>query len=198
MQVSPRRAPRPRPEMAELQPYRTQQHRAEVRIQANEWPEPNPASRYVAADDLDRLLLNRYPGRGDELRKVLAERWRVRPEELILGNGSNEVLLGVFLVFGGHGRKTLLYQPTYSMHARLTIIAGGAAIDEMIGLPYDLRKEHALAAMDRTRPEVVVFTTPNNPTGNTIDHEVILAVAERYPETLVLVDEAYADFAGTT
>ena len=198
MHVSPRRAPRPRPEMALLQPYRTQQHRAEVRIQANEWPEPNPASRYVAADDLDRLLLNRYPGRGDELRKVLAERWRVRPEELILGNGSNEVLLGVFLVFGGHGRRTLLFQPTYSMHARLSVIAGGEAINEMIGLPYDLRKDRALEAMDRVRPAVVVFTSPNNPTGNAIDQEVILAVAEAYPDSVVLVDEAYADFAGTT
>src|SRR5256885_10776921 len=114
MQVSPRRAPRTRPEMAALQPYRTQQHRAEVRIQANEWPEPNPASRYVAADDLDRLLLNRYPGRGDELRSVLSERWRVRPEQLILGNGSNEVLLGVFLVFGRHRGRTPFVHPAYA------------------------------------------------------------------------------------
>jgi histidinol-phosphate aminotransferase len=184
--------------MAGLQPYRTQQHRAAVRIQANEWPEPNPASRFIAADELDRLLLNRYPGRGDELRSVLSERWRVRPDQLILGNGSNEVLLGVFLVFGGHGRKTLLFQPTYSMHARLSVIAGGEAHNEMIGLPYDLPKNRALEAMNRVRPEVVVFTSPNNPTGNTIDDEVILAVAEAYPDTLVLVDEAYSDFGGTT
>jgi histidinol-phosphate aminotransferase len=184
--------------MAGLEPYRTQLHRAAVRIQANEWPEPNPASRFIAADELDGLLLNRYPGRGDELRGVLSERWRVRPDQLILGNGSNEVLLGVFLVFGGHGRRTLLFQPTYSMHARLSLIAGGAATNEMIGLPYDLRKDRALEAMNRVRPEVVVFTSPNNPTGNTIDDQVILAVAEAYPDTLVLVDEAYADFGGTT
>jgi histidinol-phosphate aminotransferase len=184
--------------MAELEPYRTQQHRADVRIQANEWPEPNPAGRYLAVDELDHLLLNRYPGHGDELRSVLSERWRVRPEQLILGNGSNEVLLGVFLVFGGHGRRTLLFQPTYSMHARLSVIAGGEAQSEMIGLPYDLRKDRALEAMGRVRPEVVVFTSPNNPTGNVIDEQVILAVAETYPESVVLVDEAYADFAGTT
>ena len=172
--------------------------RAEVRIQANEWPEPNPASRYITSAELEDVLLNRYPSRGDALRQVLGERWGVGPDQLVLGNGSNEVLLGVFLVFGGHGRKTLLFQPTYSMHSRLAVIAGGTAVDEMIGLPYVMRKERALAVMERTRPEIVVFTTPNNPTGNTIDDEVILAVAERYPETLVLVDEAYADFAGTT
>ena len=48
------------------------------------------------------------------------------------------------------------------------------------------------------RPEVVVFTTPNNPTGNEIDFDVIRAVMKAFPETLVLVDEAYSDFAGHT
>jgi histidinol-phosphate aminotransferase len=52
--------------------------------------------------------------------------------------------------------------------------------------------------MARTTPNIVAFTTPNNPTGNLIDEAIIFAVAERYPETLVLVDEAYSDFAGNT
>jgi len=111
-------------------------------------------------------------------------------------NGSNELLLQVFLVFGGHGRKTLLFHPTYSMHGRLTQLAGGTVVEEMVGLPYEVTKERALAAMAKARPEIVVFTTPNNPTGGEIDADVILAVAVRFPETLVLVDEAYSDFAG--
>ena len=61
-----------------------------------------------------------------------------------------------------------------------------------------LTEARALAAIDRVRPQIVCFTTPNNPTGNLIDEAIILAVAERYPETLVLVDEAYSDFAGNT
>jgi histidinol-phosphate aminotransferase len=84
------------------------------------------------------------------------------------------------------------------MHGRLTQIAGGTVAEEHIGLPYDLTKERALAALERTRPNIVCFTTPNNPTGNLVDEAVILAAAERYPETLVLVDEAYSDFAGNT
>jgi histidinol-phosphate aminotransferase len=198
MNVTERKLPRPRPEMAAFQPYRTPPLKADVRIQANEWPEPNPAGRYITPAELDGLLLNRYPGRGDDLRDVLAERWRTQPDQLILGNGSNELLLQVFLVFGGHGRKTLLFHPTYSMHGRLTVLAGGTVVEEMVGLPYELTKDRALAAMAKARPEIVVFTTPNNPTGNTIDGEVILEVAERFPETLVLVDEAYSDFAGQT
>lgn len=184
--------------MARLAPYRTHRQDAEVRVQSNEWPEPNPAGEWITKRELDRLPLNRYPGRGDELRSVLADRWGVTKEQLILGNGSNEVLLLLFLVFGGHGRTTLLFQPTYSMHARLSTIAGGRGVDELIGLPYQIGRDRALEAVARVRPEIVVFTSPNNPTGNTIDHEVIRAVADGFPETLVLVDEAYADFVGTT
>jgi len=84
------------------------------------------------------------------------------------------------------------------MHARLTQIAGGTVIEEQVGLPYDVTLDGALAAMARTTPNIVAFTTPNNPTGNLIDETIILAVAERYPETVVLVDEAYSDFAGNT
>ena len=136
MTVAEPRLPRPRPDLTQVPPYRTQQMRADVRIQANEWPEPNPAGRYISGAELDEVLLNRYPGRGDALRAVLADRWNVDADQLIFGNGSNEVLLGVFLVFGGTGRKTLLFQPTYSMHGRLAIIAGGTAVDELIRLPY--------------------------------------------------------------
>jgi histidinol-phosphate aminotransferase len=197
--VTERRLPRPRPEMAQFQPYRTaQQLKADVRLNANEWPEPNRAARYLTPDVVESVLLNRYPGRGDELRELLATRWGTQADRLILGNGSNELLLQVFLVFGGHGRRTLLFHPTYSMHGRLTQLAGGTVVEEMVGLPYQVTKERALAALAKVRPEIVVFTTPNNPTGNTIDDEVILSAAERYPETLVLVDEAYSDFAGTS
>ncbi|HEV8536232.1 MAG TPA: histidinol-phosphate transaminase [Candidatus Limnocylindria bacterium] len=196
--MNERKLPRPRPEMAQAQPYRTQQQKADVRINANEWPEPNAAGRHITAAELDDVLLNRYPGRGDELRTVLSARWGTQPDRMIIGNGSNECLLQVFLVFGGHNRKTLLFHPTYSMHGRLTQLAGGTVVQETIGLPYEVTKERALAAMTKARPEIVAFTTPNNPTGNTIDDDVILTVAERYPETLVLVDEAYSDFAGTS
>ena len=185
--------------MAQFQPYRTaQQLKADVRINANEWPEPNRAARYLTPDVVEGVLLNRYPGRGDELREILAARWRTQRDRLILGNGSNKLLLQVFLVFGGHGRKTLLFHPTYSMHGRLTQLAGGSVVEEMIGLPYEVTRERALGALGRIRPEIVVFTSPNNPTGNTIDDAVILTAAERHPETLVLVDEAYSDFAGTS
>ncbi|MHB8630816.1 MAG: pyridoxal phosphate-dependent aminotransferase [Candidatus Limnocylindria bacterium] len=194
------RLPRPRADLATFQAYRTQQMAADVRVHANEWAEPNPVSDHLTPAELDDILLNRYPTAqaSAQLRETLARELGVAPDQLIFGNGSNEVLLNTFLVFGGHGRTTLLFQPTYSMHGRLTQIAGGRVADEEVGLPYELTEQRALAALERVRPAIVCFTTPNNPTGNLIDDAVILAAAERYPETLVLVDEAYSDFAGNT
>ena len=191
--------PRPRDDLAGFPPYRTAPAvKADVRLAANEWAEPNPAAQWLTPEELNAVLLNRYPSAGADLRDVLAKRYGVSPDQLVLGNGSNETLLNAFVVFGGHGRKTLLFQPTYSMHERLTTIAGGTPVNERIGWPYIVKREQALRAMERHRPEIVVFTTPNNPTGNEIDFDVILAVAKAYPETLVLVDEAYSDFAGRT
>ena len=191
--------PRPRDDLAGFPAYRTAPVvKADVRLAANEWAEPNRAVQWLTPAELNDILLNRYPGAALDLRGVLAERYGVTPDQLVLGNGSNDVLLQCFLVFGGHGRKTLLFQPTYSMHERLTVIAGGTVVNERVGFPYELKADQALRAMERVKPEVVVFTTPNNPTGNEIDFEVIRAVLKRYPETLVLVDEAYSDFAGTT
>ena len=190
--------PSPRPDLSAFAPYRTQQMDADVRLQANEWAEPNPAARYVSDEELERILLNRYPAAAVDLRATLAVRFGVGPEQLILGNGSNEVLLYSFLLFGGHGRSTLLFQPTYSMHGRLTEISGGRAIHEMIGLPYELDARRAVAAVERHRPEIVVICSPNNPSGTLIGEDVVLAVARAAPRSLVLVDEAYADFAGFT
>ena len=190
--------PRPRDDLRGFGAYRTQQMDADVRLHANEWTEPNPAGNWLTPAELDDVLLNRYPQPALDLRGALASRYGVAPEQLVLGNGSNEVLLNTFLTFGGHGRRTLLYQPTYSMHQRLAIIAGGQVIDELVGLPYEVDRDRALAAASRARPDIVVFTTPNNPTGNEIAPEVILAVAAALPHALVLVDEAYGDFSGHT
>lgn len=198
--MSAARIPRPREELRSFGAYGARAVPDAIRLAANEWPEPNAMGRYVTADDLETVILNRYPGPGPaaELRAILAQRYGVAPDQLSFGNGSNDTLLGLFLIFGGHGRTVLVFPPTYAMHARLATIAGSTIASESVGLPYRVTRETALAAVERTRPAIAVFCTPNNPTGTLIDDDVILAVAERYPETLVLVDEAYGDISGTT
>ena len=191
--------PRPRDDLAGFPPYRTAPAvKADVRLAANEWAEPNRAAQWLTPQELNDVLLNRYPSAGAELREVLAAKYGVTADQIIIGNGSNDTLLSCFMVFGGHGRKALLFQPTYSMHDRLVTITGGTPVNERVGWPYNVTRDIAMRAMEKHHPEMVVFTTPNNPTGNEIDFDVILSVAKAYPETLVLVDEAYSDFARRT
>ena len=97
--------PRPREDLGGFKAYRTQQMKADVRLQANEWAEPNRAGQWLTPEELNEVLLNRYPAAGTELREALAVRYGVAPDQLVIGNGSNEVLLNTFLVFGGHGRR---------------------------------------------------------------------------------------------
>ncbi len=193
------RLPRPREGLSEFRAYRTQQQPADVRIQSNEWPEPNPLGRHLSARDLEDVILNRYPDTGaTRLRALLAEEWGVSPDQLIFGNGSNEVLLNTFLVFGGMGRTVLFFTPTYLMYSRLGQILGMNVVAERVGLPYALDAARVRAAMAKHSPHLVCFCRPNNPTGNVISEAAVLAAADASPETLVLVDEAYAEFAGGT
>src|SRR2546430_11127928 len=94
--------PRPRKDLGGFQAYRTQQMKANVRLQANEWAEPNRAGQWLTPEELNEVLLNRYPAAGTELREALAVRYGVSPDQLAIGNGSNEVRLNTFLASGGH------------------------------------------------------------------------------------------------
>jgi len=196
--MTPPRIPQPRAELRGLTQYGQRPPANVIRLNANEWPDPTPASQYLREAELERVLLNRYPGPAVELRTILAKQYGVQPDQLLFGNGSNDAILSTLLIFGGHGRTTLLFRPTYELHGRLSVLAGGTVASEMVGLPYRVTKDRAIAATERERPDIVVFCTPNNPTGTVIEDDVMLSVAERFPETLVLVDEAYADIAGRT
>ncbi len=188
--------PRPREWLTDAQPYRTESQAAEVRLQSNEWTEATPLGRYLSSTDLEDTVLNEYPDiAAAELRTLLARRWGVRPEQIILGNGSNEVLLYTFLIFGGSDRTLLVFTPTYTMYARLGRLTGMRVHEEGVGVPYRLDATRVRDAVDRVRPDVVCFSSPNNPTGDLLDDATILAAADA-PRTLVLVDEAYAEFSG--
>jgi histidinol-phosphate aminotransferase len=190
--------PRPREWLEGAAPYRTESGAAEVRLQSNEWTEPTPLGRYLDPGDLEDTMLNRYPDiAATELRTLLARRWDVTPDQVILGNGSNEVLLYTFLVFGGADRTLLVFTPTYTMYARLGRLTGMRVHEEGVGVPYSLDAARVRDTVARVRPDVVCLSSPNNPTGDLLDDATILAAADA-ARVLVVVDEAYAEFSGHT
>src|SRR5205807_479899 len=124
---------------------------------------------YLSPADLESAVINRYPDiAAAKLRTLLARRWGVTPEQVILGNGSNEVLLYTFLVFGGPDRTLLVFTPTYTMYARLGRLTGMRVHEEGVGVPYTLDARRVRDAVARVRPDVVCFSSPNNPTGGSL------------------------------
>src|SRR6476646_2683885 len=149
--------------------------------------------------------LNRYPDREfSDLRRALAgylsrSGTTVVTEQVWAGNGSNEVLLHLLQAFGGPGRTALGFTPAYSMHPIITTTTGTTWVDGMRGVPgggaFDLDAASAGEQVRRHRADVVFLCSPNNPTGTALDLDVVVAVHDAAEGALVVVDEAYAEFA---
>lgn len=166
------------------------------RMNTNESPYP-PPPRVVEGflEALRSTAFNRYPDRdASSLVRALA-RHSGHPEEGVwVANGSNEVFMHLFLAFGGPGRSVLLFEPTYSLHSLIPRIAGTEVVTRGRDDAFAIDLSTALKAIDETSPDVVVLCSPNNPTGEVDPLSTVQAVIERAPG-LVVVDEAYGDFA---
>ncbi|GAA1012531.1 histidinol-phosphate aminotransferase [Acrocarpospora pleiomorpha] len=182
------------------QPYGAPQLNVAVQLNTNENPYP-PSAALVAdlAEAIRRgaASLNRYPDRDAvELRKDLADYLGhgLTGGQLWAANGSNEILQQVLQAFGGPGRSAIGFEPSYSMHP---IIASGTSTRWIEGgreEDFSLDPDRAVALIERHRPDVVFLTSPNNPTGTALPLAVIQRVLEAAPG-MVVVDEAYAEFA---
>lgn len=173
-----------------------------MRIQLNVNENTHPIPEDVAADIQAALAaairtVNRYPDREfTELRESLAHYLGhdLTPAGIWAANGSNEILQQFLQAFGGPGRSVLGFRPTYSMHS---IIAAGTGT-RWIGADRDdefrISAETAVAAITRENPDIVFLCSPNNPTGTPLHLDTIVAAYEA-TDGMVLVDEAYAEFA---
>jgi histidinol-phosphate aminotransferase len=188
------------------QPYGAPQIADAVQLNVNENPHA-PSAGLVA--DLQRAVgeaaatLNRYPDREAlDLRADLAGYLSRRTgvplalEQVWAANGSNEVLQQVLQAFGGPGRVALGFEPSYSMHPILAAGTGTAWVAEQRAPEFTVSAEAAVAAVERHAPAVTFLTTPNNPTGTVTPLEVVDAVCAA-SAGIVVVDEAYAEFAAT-
>ncbi|HQZ00664.1 MAG TPA: histidinol-phosphate transaminase [Propionicimonas sp.] len=187
-----------RPELVGEEPYGAPQLDVPVRLNVNENPYPPSAGiRAEMAAAVAAESLNRYPDREAwALREALAAYLGhgLIPLQLWAANGSNEVMTHLLQAFGGPGRKVLSFTPTYSMYPEYARNTHTTYVTEPRLPDYSLDADTVLRAIATHEPAVVVITTPNNPTGTTTGLDVIEAVLAG-TETIVVVDEAYQEFA---
>jgi histidinol-phosphate aminotransferase len=189
-----------RADLVGREPYGAPQLDVRVALNTNENPyPPSPAlvADLTAAVGAAAAGLNRYPDRdARELRAALAGYLGhgLSPAQAWAANGSNEIIQQLLQAFGGPGRSALGFEPSYSMHPIIAQTTATRWIAEPRAADFSIDPAAAVAAIDRHQPDVVFLTSPNNPTGTAQPLGVIEAIAERAPG-MVVIDEAYAEFA---
>ena len=184
-----------RPELLALKPYssaRLEAGQAQVMLNANESPEP--------AFEGDELALNRYPDpQPAALLEKLAIAYGVTPAQVYVGRGSDEAIDLLTRAFCRAGQDAVLISPpTFGMYAVAAGVQGAAVVSVPLDASRDFALEsEAVIAAARTNPVKLVYVcTPNNPTGGAVPRAEVLRLVEALAgRCLVVVDEAYGEYA---
>ncbi|MFV3330578.1 histidinol-phosphate transaminase [Pseudomonas sp. NY15437] len=165
-----------------------------VKLNTNENPY-GPSPKVVAAIQAElNDTLRLYPDpNADRLKQTIAQYHGVKPSQVFVGNGSDEVLAHAFHALFQHGKPLLFPDVTYSFYP---VYCGLYGID-FEALPLD--EQFQIRVEDYARPNGgIIFPNPNAPTGCLLPLEAIERLLQASPDSVVLVDEAYVDFGGET
>ncbi|WP_374440079.1 histidinol-phosphate transaminase [Pseudomonas panipatensis] len=163
-----------------------------VKLNTNENPYgPSPkVLEAIQAELSDSLRLYPDPN-ADRLKQAVAGYYGVRPSQVFVGNGSDEVLAHAFHAFFQHSLPLLFPDVTYSFYP---VYCG------LYGIPFEtvaLDEQFQIRVEDYARPNGgIIFPNPNAPTGCLLPLEAIERLLLANPDSVVLVDEAYVDFGG--
>lgn len=189
-----------RPELVGERPYGAPQLDVPVRLNVNENPyppTPEIAAAMGAAVAEAAAAIDRYPDReATELRTALAGYLGhgLKAANIWAANGSNEVMTHLLGAFAGPGRRVLTFAPTYSMYPEYARNTHSEYVVVPRRADFGLDADAVLAAIEEHQPTVVIITTPNNPTGTVTPLDVLDEVLSR-TDAIVVVDEAYQEFA---
>jgi histidinol-phosphate aminotransferase len=191
-------APTPRPGLRDVPAYVSPQLNVTARLNTNECPHPLPEGfADELADEVATLPLNRYPdGQMTRLREELATSVGHPVDGTWAANGSNEILTQLLQAYGGSGRRVAVFEPTYLLHSRISWLTQTDVVSLSLDDAFSLSEDQVSAAID-AGPDAVFVCSPNNPTGNAQPVEAVASLAER-TDALVIVDEAYIEFGGST
>lgn len=180
--------------IAAMTAYSLELREAEVKLNQNESPYDFPFKEEALASILNRPW-NRYPDfESSILRSALAKAYRYESENVLVGNGSNELLAASIGAFVGPGTPVVIPRPTFTLYEKLVTIAGGLPVPVDVDLSSGvLPLEGMLQALSGLRDAVVIACSPNNPTGGVLPDDGLSSLLAT--GATVLFDRAYGDFA---
>jgi histidinol-phosphate aminotransferase len=168
-----------------------------AKLDANELPYGLPADlRERLASVLVHVALERYPDpAARHLRTVVARQLGVRGDQLVFGNGSDELIAMSCAAFAG----PVLYPVPTFVYYRLAAIARGLPFIEVpLDARFELDEAAFVRAIEDRRPSVVFLALPNNPTGTLWRMGFALELAAKYRDTVIVSDEAYVAYSGVS
>ena len=188
-----------RQEVRDLNAYHVENIPCPVVLDANENPFPlSDELKEEVLRALGGVKTNRYPDTGSvRLKEAIARRDGVFANQILLGNGSDEIIQMILTVFCEKGAKVLFPVPTFSMYALIARAWGGIPVECPLNARWDIDIASFLKKMETEDPAVIFLSTPNNPTGNMFSTGSILEILN-HGSGIVVVDEAYIHFAEKT
>lgn len=186
-----------RPEIQGIQSYEPESAVPSIRMDANESPfDVSEELKTTILDGYNTKKWQRYPDPNClELREAIAAFEGIAVDQIVVGNGSDEIIRDLLLAFGGAGTKTVFPSPTFSMYRLLTLITGGTPMGIPLQENWTLDTGAMVKAVASEHAHVVFLASPNNPTGNRFSDESLREVCDA-AKGLVVIDEAYRMFAG--
>lgn len=165
-----------------------------LKLSSNESPF-GPFPRALEAGQKVLASLNRYPdGSARELKSALSDKFKVSAEHIIVGNGSNEILINIAICCLNPGDEVVFSWPSFIVYRIACQLTEAKAVEVGLNSQGAFNLDAILEAItDKTK--IVFLCNPNNPTGGMFSHEQLTRFLECVPEgVLVVVDEAYAEF----
>lgn len=179
-----------RPNIRSLRAYDAKDIPCKVKLDANESPyayDPKEIVRLAI-----KIKTNRYPDpQARELKKVIGKRFGVATENILQGNGSDELIYYLITTFGG---PVLYPVPTFSMYGIISQALGERGIAIPLDKKFDIDLGKTMNAIRKDRPKLIFLSSPNNPTGNCFSAEKIMKIIN-FSRGIVIVDEAYQPFS---
>ena len=188
-----------RSELDELVPYDAKEVKAEVVLASNENPHNLPAEVIARLTSrLGEFKFNRYPDpTAHELRRLIAEANGLEPENVLVGNGGDELIFDLLLAWGGPGRTILDMPPTFSMYGIDAQVTGTTVVRIPRLADFSIDEDAVMARVAEGGVDIVVVANPNNPTGG-LSNESFLIDLLKSTDAIVMVDEAYFEFSRQT
>lgn len=164
-----------------------------IKLNTNEnpWPPSPRVLEFISELSQRPELLRKYPSPlGEPLRSAIASFYGLKPQEVLITNGSDEALSLIFRAFTERGDLVLVPEITYSLYPVLCEVSGATL--QKVPMKDDLKID--LESLCRENAKMVVLANPNAPTGEFLAVDIVEKAIANNPNKLWVIDEAYNDF----